>query len=135
MPSLLILKMLSMPTHSENNIVIKADDLSVGYGQKPLWKQATFTIHKGEFVGLLGPNGAGKTTLFRVLLGLISPLQGKVEVFDEAPRRGNLRIGYVPQRRPMSSQMRIEAAELVRLGVSGTRWGFGWPAEARHERA
>ena len=126
--------------HSDNrhsmtkDEIVKATDLAAGYAGKSVWKQADFSISKGDFVGVLGPNGAGKTTLFRLLLGLISPISGSVSVFGEQPRRGNPRIGYVPQRHNIDSETMIEALEIVRLGLSGNRWGFDLPKEARHGR-
>lgn len=45
----------------------------------------SFSIDRGEFVGILGPNGAGKTTALHILLGLISPTSGEVEVFGRSP--------------------------------------------------
>jgi zinc/manganese transport system ATP-binding protein len=104
--------------------LVQATNLSAGYGTKAIWQDANFTIRRGEFVGLLGPNGAGKTTLFRLLLGLALPTSGKLHIFGTVPRRGNSRIGYVPQRHPIDSELRIEALEMVRLGISGTRWGL-----------
>ncbi len=112
--------------------IIEARDLAGGYTEKKVWQQATFSIPRGAFVGVLGPNGAGKTTLFRLLLGLGTPLHGSLTIFGEAPKRGNIRIGYVPQRHPIDSDMRIEALELVRLGLSGTHWGWSM---GTHDRA
>ena len=83
-----------------------------------VWKDANFSIGQGEFVAVLGPNGAGKTTLFRMLLGLAQPLGGTLTIFGKAPRRGNPRIGYVPQRHPIDDETGVEALELVRLGLT-----------------
>ncbi len=114
--------------------IITARGLSAGYGGSPVWKGADFSVHKGEFVGVLGPNGAGKTSLFRLLLGLAKPLSGELSVFGESPKRGDSRIGYVPQRHAVDSEMNIEALEIVRLVSCGCKWGFDLPNEAKHER-
>lgn len=105
--------------------VIVAKNVAGGYPAKAVWKDANFTIGQGEFVAVLGPNGAGKTTLFRMLLGLTQPQSGSLSVFGKAPRRGNPRIGYVPQQHPIDSETGIEALELVRLGLDGDQWGIG----------
>lgn len=114
--------------------IVRATNLSAGYGSRLIWQDANFTIREGEFVGVLGPNGAGKTTLFRLLLGLSKPRAGRLEVFGREPRRGNPRIGYVPQRHPIDAELRFEALEMVRLGISGAQWGMALPARARTER-
>jgi zinc/manganese transport system ATP-binding protein len=110
---------------TNKDAVITAKGLAGGYPSKAVWKDATFSIEQGEFVAVLGPNGAGKTTLFRMLLGLAKPLEGSLSIFGAAPRRGNPRIGYVPQRHPIDSETSIEALQLVRLGLNGHRWGMG----------
>lgn len=114
--------------------IITAMDLAAGYRESVVWTGATFSIRKGEFVAVLGPNGAGKTTLFRLLLGLWKPISGSLSVFGETPRRGDRRIGYVPQRHLVDPESAIEALEIVRLVSCGRRWGFDMPATARHER-
>jgi zinc/manganese transport system ATP-binding protein len=114
--------------------IIQAKNLTAGYAGKSVWKQADFSIAKGDFVGVLGPNGAGKTTLFRLLLGLIQSISGELSVLGEQPKRGNPRIGYVPQRHSVDSETMIEALEIVRLGFTGNRWGFDSPTEAKSGR-
>jgi zinc/manganese transport system ATP-binding protein len=114
--------------------IIRARNLSIGYSGEPIWRAANFSVAKGEFVAILGPNGAGKTTLFRVLLGLMPPTEGTIELFGEKPRRGNRRIGYVPQRHTIDRDLRIEAIELVRLGLTGNRFGISSPSAKRQEK-
>lgn len=114
--------------------LITANNLAARYGARIIWEGADFRITSGEFVALLGPNGAGKTTLIRMLLGLIKPAGGELKIFGHEPTKGSPRIGYIPQRHPVDSDVRIEAAEFVRLGLSGTRWGIGRPKTIRSER-
>jgi zinc/manganese transport system ATP-binding protein len=104
--------------------LIAAENLAAGYREKTVWRNANFAFGRGEFVAVIGPNGAGKTTLFRLLLGLQQPIGGSLRIFDTPPRRGNPRIGYVPQRHIIDSETNIECLELVRLGLSGKHWGF-----------
>jgi len=104
--------------------LIRAEDLAAGYPHKTVWSGANFTFGPGEFVAIIGPNGAGKTTLFRLLLGLQQPIGGSIKIFGAQPRRGNPQIGYVPQRHIIDSETNVESLELVRLGLSGKKWGF-----------
>ncbi len=104
--------------------LITASDLAAGYRDKTVWRDANFSFGRGEFIAVIGPNGAGKTTLFRILLGLQPALRGSIEMFGQPPRRGNPRIGYVPQRHIVDSDTNVECLELVRLGLSGTKWGL-----------
>ncbi|MCI4373814.1 MAG: ATP-binding cassette domain-containing protein [Thermoplasmata archaeon] len=102
--------------------IAHADHLEVGYRGRTIWSDANFTVRAGEFVAVIGPNGAGKTTLFRLLLGLLRPTFGGLSVFGEPPRRGNPRIGYVPQSHVVDKETNVEAVQLVRLGFSGNWW-------------
>lgn len=102
--------------------ILRADRLEVTFGRRTVWRDATFRIRRGEFVAVIGPNGAGKTTLFRLLLGLIRPSGGTLTVFGAPPRRGNPRIGYVPQSHAVDRETNVEAGQLVRLGYSANRW-------------
>jgi len=124
------------PTVTEaKQSLISADRLSAGYGGRTIWSGVNFSFEKGEFVAVIGPNGAGKTTLFRVLLGLQRPMSGTISVFGEPPRRGNPHIGYIPQRHTIDTETNVECLELVRLGLSGTRWGFNPVAHRDREAA
>ena len=115
--------------------IARAEHLEVGYRGHTVWSDANFRVHRGEFVAVIGPNGAGKTSLFRLLLGLIRPGTGNLEVFGAPPRRGNPKIGYVPQNHLVDRETNVEAVQLVRLGFSGNRWIPNLtPARYRAER-
>lgn len=58
-----------------------------------------FDVKRGEVFGLLGPNGSGKSTTVKLLLGLLNPTRGHIEVFGHSPRhvQTKSRIGYLPE--------------------------------------
>jgi ABC-2 type transport system ATP-binding protein len=58
-----------------------------------------FDVYRGEVFGLLGPNGSGKSTTVKMLLGLLYPTKGHIEVFGKSPRHvaTKERIGYLPE--------------------------------------
>jgi ABC-2 type transport system ATP-binding protein len=58
-----------------------------------------FEVRRGEVFGLLGPNGSGKSTTVKLLLGLLYPTKGRIEVFGHSPRHvaTKARIGYLPE--------------------------------------
>jgi ABC-2 type transport system ATP-binding protein len=58
-----------------------------------------FEVRKGEVLGLLGPNGSGKSTTIKMLLGLLNPTKGHIEIFGRSPRhvQTKARIGYLPE--------------------------------------
>ena len=61
--------------------------------------EVSFEVRRGEVFGLLGPNGSGKSTTVKMLLGLLYPTAGHIEVFGHSPRHvlTKARIGYLPE--------------------------------------
>ena len=74
-------------------VVVKAEGLRKGYGDRLLIEDLTFTLPRGGIVGVIGPNGAGKTTLFRMLTGEEKPDGGKLIVGE------TVKLAYVDQSR------------------------------------
>ena len=59
--------------------ICRAIDVSHGFGERKILEHATFAINKGEHIGLIGANGEGKSTFINILLGNITPDEGKIE--------------------------------------------------------
>jgi ABC-2 type transport system ATP-binding protein len=80
--------------------VIAAHGLTKSYGKARGVTDLTFTVGPGEVFGFLGSNGAGKTTTIRLLLDLIRPSAGRIELFGRDTRRhgpeARTRVGYLP---------------------------------------
>jgi zinc/manganese transport system ATP-binding protein len=103
--------------------LIRLRGADVNLGGRALWRDLTLDVRAGEFLAVLGPNGSGKTTLLRVLLGLQPLSAGTVEVAGGPARRGDSRLGYVPQQRAFDRDLPLRARDLVRLGADGHRFG------------
>lgn len=84
--------------------------LSFGYNHRAVLRGLSFEIRRGEILGIVGPNGSGKTTLLRTILGLLKPLDGRVE------RQAGLTISYVPQRERIDTILPVTALEVVLMG-------------------
>lgn len=79
------------PAPRSGDVVFKGTDLTVGYPQKVVFRNADIEIKRGEKVAFIGRNGEGKTTMMRVIMGELEPLSG------EARTGHNVQIGYYAQ--------------------------------------
>ncbi|WP_270504279.1 ABC-F family ATP-binding cassette domain-containing protein [Paraclostridium sordellii] len=68
------------PAVSSGNDVLEVKDLSMGYGERILFKDINFNIYRGEKVALIGANGIGKSTLFKIIMKEIIPLTGNTKL-------------------------------------------------------
>ncbi len=105
--------------------------LSLRYGEEDVISDFTGTIQPGEFIAVLGPNGAGKSTLLKALLGLLKPASGSLEIFGEAPQRGNPLIGYMPQLRSNAVTSSLSGRAYLHAVLEGHRWGFSGPSKEK----
>ena len=84
------------------------------YRNRTVVKRVSIEVEQGEIVGLLGPNGAGKTTTFYMIVGLISPNEGKIFIDDfeitKEPvyKRARLGIGYLSQEASVFRKLSVE---------------------------
>ncbi|MBW2246657.1 MAG: ABC transporter ATP-binding protein [Deltaproteobacteria bacterium] len=71
-----------------NNLIINLTELSFSFSaDKPVLDNLSFHLHRGDRIGLVGPNGSGKTTLFHIILGLLKPYSGTVELFGRQAKQ------------------------------------------------
>ena len=105
--------------------LLEAEGVTFAYGRTPVLEGVDLSIRPGEFVALVGPNGSGKSTLLRVLLGSLPAAAGRVRLFGEPPDhvRDRWRLGYVPQRPVLASEVPATAGEIVATGRIARR---GW---------
>ncbi|WP_121614382.1 ABC transporter ATP-binding protein [Mesobacillus foraminis] len=75
-----------------SSIIINTHDLTKSYKNNKVVDSLNLRVNQGEIYGFLGPNGAGKTTTIRMLLGLIRPSSGEVEIFGQNLRKERLSI-------------------------------------------
>lgn len=73
------------------NKVIEAADIKMGFGDRLLYENLSFSLPPAGIVGIIGPNGAGKTTLFKLITGQLKPLEGSFSVGD------TVQLSYVDQ--------------------------------------
>lgn len=85
---------------------LRVESLSVTYNGRTALEDVTFSVQEGERVAVVGPNGAGKSTLFRVIVGLLVPEQGRVEVFGCDPFRRRVPSATSPSGRTWTSPSR-----------------------------
>jgi energy-dependent translational throttle protein EttA len=90
------------------DVVVEADDVAKGFGDRLLFEGLTFSLPPGGIVGIVGPNGAGKTTLFRMIVGEEQPDSGALRVGD------TVQLAYVDQ-----SRAALEPGSTVWKEISG----------------
>ncbi|MFW5728951.1 MAG: metal ABC transporter ATP-binding protein, partial [Spirochaetota bacterium] len=111
-------------THVTAEPIVAFDHVTFSFGAAPVIEDATFTIDPGDFVSMIGPNGAGKTTLAKIMLGLLQPTRGRVNLCGGATSQQCTRVGYVPQHGAFDPEFPITAGEVVLMGRVPRGLGF-----------
>lgn len=88
-------------------------DLALGYDGKTVLSGLNFTVNKGDYLCIVGENGSGKTTLMKALLGLHTPISGKIETGDGLKQT---EIGYLPQQTVVQKDFPASVGEIVISG-------------------
>jgi len=96
-----------------SNLAFNLKNVSKSFHENHVLKNVDFSIEKGTIMGLVGKNGAGKSTMIKLLLGLLKPDGGEVQILGEPswdiPVQTKHRIGYVPQKMIGFRWMKVKA--------------------------
>ena len=111
---------------------LRVEDLSFGYGGKPIGREVGFALEPGEVICLLGPNGGGKTTLFKTMLGLLRPLGG-ADIAGWKRETLARHIAYVPQAH--SAFFPFTVRDIVLMGRASRVGLFATPGAADRKAA
>jgi zinc transport system ATP-binding protein len=110
-----------------NETIISLKKICFSYDDFPVLEDIDLDVQKKEFIGIVGPNGGGKSTLLKLILGLLKPLSGKIEVLGKTPVQAHQQLGYVPQFILFDREFPITVRETVLQGRLGqTRPVFGF---------
>ncbi|MBD3203212.1 ATP-binding cassette domain-containing protein [Candidatus Woesearchaeota archaeon] len=96
--------------------VIELKGVYFSYGDTLVLENANFVVENKDFFALIGPNGGGKTTVLKLILGLIKPQRGKIQVMGKRPENAHKFIGYVPQIIKFDFDFPISVMEVVLMG-------------------
>jgi lipopolysaccharide export system ATP-binding protein len=112
------------PALVASNAGLEALNLGKSYGGRPVLRDVSIQVNRGEVVGLFGPNGAGKTTSFYIVCGLVDPDYGTVKLdgsdMTQLPmyRRARMGVGYLPQESSIFRGMTVEQNILSILEIA-----------------
>ena len=78
---------------------VHVEHIDKHFGNQHVLRDVSLSIPEGQVLGLLGPNGAGKSTLMKILVGLVEPDNGSIQVPEH--------IGYLPENNPLYEEMSV----------------------------
>ena len=110
--------------------LIDINDVSFGYDQSVALNRVSLSLNKNDFYVFLGPNGGGKTTLMKLIMGILSPKKGSININGKKPRSQRTEFGYIPQKLYFDAIFPLSVFEFVQQGLlSQLPWHGVWPAD------
>ena len=105
--------------------VIRLQGVDYSYDGPPVLEGVDLEVQDGEFLGVVGPNAGGKSTLLKLILGLLQPRRGRIEVLGRSPEAARRQLGYVAQYPSFRRDFPIDVEQTVLMGRLGTGSLFG----------
>ncbi|MDR1479527.1 MAG: metal ABC transporter ATP-binding protein [Planctomycetaceae bacterium] len=97
-------------------LVVEFKSVTFSYLESVVLRDATFSVCRGDFVSVIGPNGGGKTTLLKLILGVLTPNSGSVQLLGGEPKTTVPRVGYTPQQTLVDLRFPISVIDVVLMG-------------------
>ncbi len=113
----------------EESPAIEAENIAATYGGPPVLHNLNLRLPGGELIALIGPNGAGKSTFFKLLSGVMRPIEGRLSVMGQevGQQRAQSAIAYVPQEESIDWDFPISVREVILAGRFGRMRQEGFP--------
>lgn len=109
----------------EREVVVSFQSVDFSYNSVPVLEDVNFTIYDRSFISIVGPNAGGKTTLLKLMLGLLEPSRGTIEILALPPDRARAFIGYMPQHVQFDPSFPVTVLDVVLMGRLGNGARFG----------
>ena len=95
---------------------LEIESADIGYGDKIILRDITFSVPHGARVAVVGPNGAGKSTLFKALVGLLPVQKGRILIHGLPLNHHRDCVAYVPQREEVDWRFPVTVSDVVMMG-------------------
>lgn len=105
-------------------VIIKCNNLVLGYDNKPISNPINLNIYKNEWLGIIGINGIGKSTFLKIILGIRKPISGSIKIFNKLPGYYHNIVSYIPQERELNLIKNISGKTLVKASYKANKMGF-----------
>ncbi|MHA8111310.1 metal ABC transporter ATP-binding protein [Lactobacillaceae bacterium Melli_B4] len=115
--------------------MLTISNLSVSYGDTPVFSNISLKVGSGKITGIIGPNGAGKSTMIKAILGLIKSQSGTSDYDGKPLKAMRKKIAYVEQRKDLDLSFPIDVFDLVLTGSYGKLGLFRSPGKAEKAAA
>jgi manganese/iron transport system ATP-binding protein len=104
------------PDHGRRHASVWLAGVSAGYDRRAALEGVDLAVEPGTLLAVVGPNGAGKSTLLKLMAGLLSPWDGRVEVLGAPPGQHARRVAYVPQAELVDWSFPVTVSDVVMMG-------------------
>jgi ABC-type Mn2+/Zn2+ transport system ATPase subunit len=104
------------PEHARTHASVWLNGVTAGYDHRPALEGVDLAVEPGTLLAIVGPNGAGKSTLLKLMAGLLTPWEGRIEVLGDPPGKQAHRIAYVPQAEMVDWAFPVTVADVVMMG-------------------